>query len=144
MTDKTSLWKNPSGVNCTFSRDYLGAEKPEFKNTFIYRCKTYDEVQDEGGCRRRRRSAENTDSLFDSDYQYDTGYYFDENLQAGSDGNVEITGTCDCLYESERCSGKCTPQNCSQHFWTKESVGAYFTLEAYDVKPEKLQQMHRF
>ena len=128
MTDKASLWKNPTAVNWTFSRDYLGADNPEFKNTFILTC----ESQDVEGCRRRRRSAE-TD-----DYDYDYGGYNDANLQAGSGGDVIISGSSGC---------SCTPQNCPENFWTQEYVigdGTYFTLEAYDVKPGKLQQMHCF
>ena len=147
MTDKASLWRNPSAVNWTLSPDYLGADKPEFKNTFILRCKSNDlDIVDRLDCRRRRRSAGRIpiplDYDYDDYYQYNTSCYKDLNLQAGSGGSVEIDSTCECLYETNGCS--CTPKNCSEHFWTQEYAGdgAYFTLEAYDVKTEKLQQMH--
>ena len=143
MTDKASLWRNPSAVNWTFSRDYLGNDKPEFKNTFILRCESDDPASTlKYLCDGRMPIA------LDDQYDTNSSSYSDVNLQAGSDGNVKIENTCDCLITNDPfCSYShkrtCTPENCPHHFWTKEDVGdsAYFTLEAYDVK---LQQMHCF
>ena len=77
--------------------------------------------------------------------------YYGKNLQFGSKGFVYIDDPgFDCTFKPCKKEGNwqyCTPKNCSQHFWTKKVVigdEAYFTLEAHDVKPGKLQQMRCF
>ena len=89
------------------------------------------------------------DSLNYDPYYVPFGGYSVLNLNAGSDGVVRIMASYECLYASMGCF--CTPQNCSDHFWTNKTVigddssdEAYFTLEAYNVKPAKLQQIALF
>ena len=160
MIDKGNVWKDPNIVNLTLSRDYLGADKQEFQNTYLLIglfC-TVDKVSYglAGGINTRKDVCHNPTASVDYIRKYInrqrrsaenvTIRYHDVNLKAGSDGVVRIgarSGGCRWSPKHGRQSTPCG----SDYLWTKKTVigdEAYFTLEAYNVKPAKLQQMHCF
>ena len=136
MINKADRWQSPNtDGNWTLSRDYLGADKAEFKNTsfltYLHRPEGY--------------SLDYTDLNPDLSQRLDLTAFIGKNLgsylghtfftsdswmylEAGSDNKVSI---------KQKIGQTCTPNNCSKFLWTKETVLSdkdYFTLKAYHVK----------
>ena len=134
MINKADRWQSPNtDGNWTLSRDYLEADKAEFKNTsfltYLHRPEGYSIDYTEFS---QRQMPDIIGFIGTNLGSYMRHTYFTSDswmyLEAGSDNKVSM---------KEKIGQTCTPNNCSKFFWTKETVLSdkdYFTLKAYDVK----------
>ena len=147
MINKANRWQSPDTYGkWTFSRDYLGADKPEFKNA------SFLTVEIEGQRHYlhrgppsiyKPRSLGKMENIF-----FNIGKGVIDTVQNTVGAVGDALGTKKVI-TSEAVSGNvwqllsqmngqtCTPNNCSKFFWTKETVLSdkdYFTLKAYNVK----------
>ena len=134
LINKADRWQSPNtDGNWTLSRDYLGADKVEFKNTSFltylhspegYSYDTTDLLQ----------KADITTFIGKNAGSFIANYFTSDfwiYLETGSDNKVSKKQKTSVIART------CTPNNCSKFFWTKETVLSdkdYFTLKAYNVK----------